>query len=128
MTSAMTQEVPPMGVARSLRLMAGDIKLAHSIFALPFAVFAAFLAGPNPGAALIDWVRFCAQLGLVVLCMVLARTWAMLVNRLVDRKIDAANARTRRRVFAAGAVSPLVGWAAALVCAALLVLAAWIFQ
>src|SRR5262245_55603091 len=107
----------------ALRLMAADIKLAHSVFALPFAVFAAFLAGPNPkaesGNGTKDWLAFLLKLALVVVCMVLARTWAMLVNRLVDRKIDAANARTSRRVFASGALSPLAGWAVALACAAL---------
>jgi 4-hydroxybenzoate polyprenyltransferase len=125
----------PRGVSRSLRLMAADIKLAHSVFALPFAVFAAFMAfmaGPNPPAAfkptLGDWSGFWTRLGLVVVCMVLARTWAMLVNRLVDRKIDASNTRTSKRVFASGALSPAVGWTAALVCAALVVGVAWVFQ
>jgi 4-hydroxybenzoate polyprenyltransferase len=42
--------------------------------------------------------------------MVAARTWAMLVNRLVDRRFDAGNARTARRVFASGAVSAKTGW------------------
>jgi 4-hydroxybenzoate polyprenyltransferase len=111
--------------------MAADIKLAHSVFALPFAVFAAFLAGPNPGAAsgnsTSDWMAFLVKLGLIVVCMVLARTWAMLVNRLVDRKIDAANARTSRRAFASGALSPLAGWAVALACAALFVGVTWVF-
>src|SRR6185295_7928289 len=111
-------DVAPKGVTRAFRLMAADIKLAHSVFALPFAVFAAFLAGPRPGAdpapGVKEWGAFGVKLGLVVVCMVLARTWAMLVNRLVDRRIDAANARTSRRVFASGALSPLVGWGVAL--------------
>lgn len=88
----------------SLRLAAADIKLAHSVFALPFAVLAAFLARPVRAAAAGTWfdARFAGQLALVVVCMVLARTWAMLVNRLADRKIDAANPRTSRRVIASG--------------------------
>lgn len=39
--------------------------------------------------------------------MVLARTWAMLVNRLADRRIDASNPRTTRRLIASGSL-PLV--------------------
>lgn len=100
--------------ARTLRLAAADIKLAHSVFALPFAVLASFLA--RDGA--LGWARFGGQLALVVVCMVFARTWAMLVNRLADRAIDAGNERTRRRVFAAGGVSASRGWALALASAA----------
>lgn len=93
MAHALTRPPLPLlaGVAR-------DIKLAHSIFALPFAVYGAFLAR-QPDAA---WRTFAVQLGLVVLCMVAARTWAMLVNRLADRRIDAENPRTAGRLFAAG--------------------------
>jgi 4-hydroxybenzoate polyprenyltransferase len=62
--------------------------------------------------------------------MVFARTWAMLVNRLVDRRFDARNDRTRARVFADGRVSPALGWTVALGCAALFTLACagfWLF-
>ncbi|MDX2119031.1 MAG: UbiA-like polyprenyltransferase [Planctomycetota bacterium] len=99
---------------QAIRLMAGDIKLAHSVFALPFAVLAAFVARD----AALGWGRFLGQLALVVACMVLARSWAMLFNRLADAKIDAANPRTQRRVFAAGGVSTQRGWLIALLCAA----------
>ncbi len=85
-------------IPRLLALAAADIKLAHSVFALPFAVLAAFLARDTSAG----WSRFAGQLGLIVVCMVLARTWAMLVNRLADRALDAANPRTRRRVIASG--------------------------
>lgn len=111
----------------ALRLIAADIKLAHSIFALPFAILATFLASPYAGytpleadGLLKSWTdtqRFWGQLGLIVVCMVLARTWAMLVNRLVDRDIDARNARTQRRVFARGALTVKQGWIAAGACA-----------
>lgn len=92
----------PAPVLERLRLAAADIKLAHSVFALPFAVLGAFLARPAEGS----WGRFAGQLGLVVVCMVAARTWAMLVNRLADRRYDAANPRTQRRVLASGRMSP----------------------
>src|SRR2546423_8119250 len=124
-------ELLPKRTTHALRLMASDIKLAHSVFALPFAIFAAFLAGPNPqsasGHGVSDWLAFALKLALIVVCMVLARTWAMLVNRLVDRRIDAANARTSRRAFASGALSPLLGWIVALACAAMLAGEGWVF-
>jgi 4-hydroxybenzoate polyprenyltransferase len=85
-------------VSARLRLAAGDIKLAHSIFALPFALLAAFLARPVDA----PWGRFIVQLALIVAAMVTARTWAMLVNRVADRRFDAANPRTQRRAVASG--------------------------
>lgn len=86
------------GPIGKLRTAAGDIKLAHSVFALPFAVLGAFLARPAEGS----WGRFAGQLALVVVCMVAARTWAMMVNRIADREFDAANPRTARRAVASG--------------------------
>ncbi len=102
-------------------LIARDIKLSHSVFALPFALLAACVAWPTGrgGAA---WM-FAA----VVACMVTARTWAMLVNRLADRGIDAGNARTARRAFAAGAMSARDGWLWALGSALLFVASASAF-
>jgi 4-hydroxybenzoate polyprenyltransferase len=107
-----------------LRTIAGDIKLAHSVFALPFAVLGAFLArtGTWPGNA-----GFVGQLTLVVACMVCARTWAMLFNRLVDAKIDAANPRTARRAIPSGRMSAAQGWSAALAAAAAFVGATSLF-
>ncbi len=89
------------GLLGKAAIAAGDIKLAHSVFALPFALLAAFLAAGEP----IGWRRFAGQLGLILVCMVFARTWAMLVNRLADRRLDAENPRTARRAFAAGVLS-----------------------
>lgn len=78
--------------------MARDIKLAHSVFALPLALLAAFLAAEGgPG-----W----GKLALVIACMVFARTFAMLANRYLDREIDAANPRTAGRALPAGRVRP----------------------
>lgn len=94
----------------SLRVIAADIKIAHSVFALPFAVLAAFMAAsPMAGeasASSIAWPRFAGQLTLIVLAMVLARTVAMLANRLLDRRIDEANPRTADRAIPSGRLSP----------------------
>lgn len=80
-----------------------DIKIAHSVFALPFAILAAFLVAPRDTT--IIWSTFAGQLALVVLAMVFARTWAMLVNRIADARFDADNPRTARRAIAAGRAS-----------------------
>lgn len=76
-----------------LRLVA----FSHSVFALPFALIAAWVAAsgaPSARTAL-----------LVVLCAVAARTAAMAFNRLVDRELDASNPRTRERELPRGALS-----------------------
>jgi 4-hydroxybenzoate polyprenyltransferase len=113
-TSVSTARLAPApSIAARARLVGADIKLAHSVFAMPFAVLAAFMAGlaeqPAPVAA--------ATLALVVVCMVAARTWAMLVNRLADLPFDRENPRTSRRVFASGRLGARDGVVAAAVAA-----------
>ena len=72
------------------------IKWEHSIFALPFALTGAVLAANG-------WPSL-RTTGLIVLCMVSARTAAMAFNRLVDAELDAANPRTKMRALPAGAL------------------------
>jgi 4-hydroxybenzoate polyprenyltransferase len=113
-----------------MRLIASDIKLAHSVFALPFAVLASFLAGPFPAQDSLVWRHFAGQLALVVVCMVVARSWAMIVNRLADRSLDAKNVRTQRRVFASGRLSTRAGTLALISCGVAFVACAslfWVF-
>lgn len=106
------------GVARVVALLAKDIKIAHSVFAMPFAILGACAAWVLTFDEARTGAGLAGRLGLVVACMVLARSWAMLFNRLADREIDARNARTKARVIASGAVSRAAGWAAAIGCAA----------
>ena len=84
-------------VLRSTRVTLEMIKWEHSIFALPFALTGAMLAANG-------WPTL-RVLGLIVLCMVSARSAAMAFNRLVDAKIDAANPRTAMRALPAGQLS-----------------------
>ena len=123
--SSPTLAAPPdrVRLLDQMRLIAADIKLAHSVFALPFAVLAVFLARSVTETTGVT----AAKLGLVVVCMVLARTWAMLFNRLADVRIDAANPRTQRRVFASRQLSVKRGWVIALFVGALFVTAASMF-
>ena len=84
---------------RRFLLFLETIKFEHSVFALPFAVAAAFMvAGGWP-----EWGAF----GWVILAMVSMRTFGMAANRLIDAEIDARNPRTAGRPTATGVVSRL---------------------
>jgi 4-hydroxybenzoate polyprenyltransferase len=84
-------------VLRNTRVTLEMIKWEHSIFALPFALTGAMLAANG-------WPTL-RVLGLIVLCMVSARSAAMAFNRLVDARLDAANPRTAMRAIPAGQLS-----------------------
>lgn len=74
------------------------VRFSHTVFALPFALLSAALAWqavPFRGQDLLG----------ILLCMVFARSAAMAFNRIVDRHIDAGNARTARRHLPAGLLS-----------------------
>jgi 4-hydroxybenzoate polyprenyltransferase len=108
MTQALGSSTPRHGPLSKLIIAMGDIKLAHSVFAMPFAILGAFLVAPYQGDAPahgIDWSVLGKMLVLVVMCMVFARNWAMLFNRVADARLDADNPRTARRAFASGALS-----------------------
>src|SRR5438552_176353 len=93
MTSSQPEPIPtdiPVNnygnaITRFLRL----IRFSHTIFALPFAL-ASLIVAANGHPSLRIFV-------LVILCMILARTAAMLFNRVVDWGIDQRNPRTRSR-------------------------------
>lgn len=88
-------------VGQALLELARDIKLSHTVFAMPFALLAAFLAWPE------EWsgIRFALALGLVMISMVSARTAAMLANRVLDSSIDRENPRTAGRALPSGRVT-----------------------
>ena len=88
-------------------VLARDIKLAHGVFALPFALLGLFLAAwpPDP-ARQVSGQQLLIDLVLVIAAMVAARTAAMLANRWFDRDIDARNPRTAGRAIPSGATPP----------------------
>ena len=92
-----------MGLWATVQTWAEMIKLPHSVFALPFALLATFLAARPEHPT--GW-----QLGLIVLCMVAARSAAMTFNRIVDRHYDAANPRTAARALPRGLITPGAAW------------------
>ena len=73
------------------------IKVAHTVFALPFALMGAFLAARGlPAGRTVFYI---------VLAMIGGRSAAMGFNRLVDAEIDARNPRTSGRAIPKGEVS-----------------------
>jgi 4-hydroxybenzoate polyprenyltransferase len=100
---------------RTIRHILELIRFSHTLFALPFALLSAVMAwgavryvahgptddvlGPVRYVEKIDRFanfRFTQLLGLL-LCMITARSFAMAMNRLADRKLDADNPRTAGR-------------------------------
>ena len=118
-------QAPAPSLAASAVEVARDVKLSHTVFAMPFALLGAAFGATHGGA--VDWRRTGIAAAAVVACMVTARTAAMLANRIVDREIDARNPRTAGRAIPAGRL-PLawaVRWYAA--CAAAFVACAALF-
>jgi len=102
-----------MKLASYLRM----IKIEHSVFALPFAFVSALIAA--------DGIPPWRTVGWIVVAMVSARSAAMGLNRVIDRKIDAANPRTRNREIPAGVVGSAEAMAFIGLSLALLVFSAW---
>jgi 4-hydroxybenzoate polyprenyltransferase len=107
----------PSDFGAVVRLFLKEIRIEHTLFALPFAYTGAVLAARGlPTAWQFVWITL-AVLG--------ARTAAMAVNRYADREIDAKNPRTARRAVASGTLAPSTMIWAAGIGIALLLLAAY---
>jgi len=93
------------------------IKFSHSVFALPFAFTSAVIAsGGIPSLYQIFWIT---------VAMVGGRTGAMGMNRIVDRKFDALNPRTRNREIPAGVIKAWEAFIFTAIAFAFLLLAAY---
>ena len=86
---------------QTIVIMLRMIRFSHTVFALPFALVAAFLAGDDGEPGFCGW----GKLFLIVWCMVWARSVAMTVNRIVDAALDARNPRTADRAIPKGQIS-----------------------
>ncbi|MBN2024646.1 MAG: 4-hydroxybenzoate octaprenyltransferase [Pirellulales bacterium] len=86
------------------RLLLEMIRFSHTLFALPFALLAAAMAWAAEAQAGEPWPFRWRELVGILVCMVTARSAAMAFNRLADRKLDAANPRTRQRHLPTGAL------------------------
>ena len=78
---------------KNIKIIFTDIKIAHTVLALPFAVMSAFLAAEGmPGLGKLIWI---------LIAMFGARNGAMAFNRIVDSKLDRLNPRTKDRALPA---------------------------
>mgnify|MGYP006414728995 FL=1 len=103
-----------------LSIILSDIKIKHTVFALPFALMSAFLAaGGAPEMGKLVWI---------MVCMVGARSAAMAFNRIVDARYDAMNPRTRERAIPSGQVSVSSYWAFLILSSVLFIFSAWMLN
>jgi len=77
-----------------LRTYASFVRFEHTLFSLPLILAGVFSA---PGRPMSPW-----RWALVALAAVGARTAAMALNRLIDRRLDALNPRTQARELPSG--------------------------
>jgi 4-hydroxybenzoate polyprenyltransferase len=125
-----------------IKTYASFVKFAHTVFALPFAMvgmmaayavptgFLYILPGPEgmpPYTGSFDQHAFFTSptLALILLCMIGARSFAMAVNRILDRKIDALNPRTAVRELPIGAMTLVQAWVFAVLMAGVYFGACW---
>lgn len=93
------------------------VKLAHTLFALPFALLGVVAA--SRVSAVTPRI-----VGLVVLAFSAARWAAMGFNRIADRRYDARNPRTANRELPQGKLSLLQAWISVVIAGGLFLLAA----
>lgn len=111
-------------MASKLNLITELLILKQTLFALPFAYIGVLLAGISPNntmPGLSVWI-------LVTAAMIFARTAGMSLNRIIDRKIDAENPRTKDRILPSGRLSVGVVWALAIVSLFFLVLCSFLLN
>ncbi len=104
-------------VGRSFKAFARDIKIAHTIFALPFAASTFLIADlAIPTTVQAFWL---------LIAMISARSFAMGFNRWADRNYDLRNDRTAARQIPAGNISAPSMLAWSLVAGSILVVSAF---
>ena len=104
----------PKSPRRALADYARFVKLEHTLFSLPLIVAGALIGSETRRAAglppALTWGRF----GLVLLAGAGARTFALAMNRIVDRALDARNPRTATRELPGGRMRLGEAWGVAL--------------
>src|SRR5215470_4993356 len=85
-----------------LRTYASFVRLEHTLFSLPLIVAGVFSA-QGPALPALRWA-------LIAVAAVGARTAALALNRLIDRRIDALNPRTKTRELPAGRMRGAEAW------------------
>jgi len=102
---------------RQTKVLLDNIRVEHTVFALPFAYLGMTLAARGlPTLWQFIWIT---------IAMASARTLAMSLNRLIDRELDARNPRTMHRPLPRGMISARAVIFISLVAFALFESAAW---
>ena len=103
-----------------LAVILSDIKIQHTVFALPFALMSAFLAaGGMPEVEKLVWI---------IVCMVGARSAAMAFNRIIDARFDAMNPRTCERALPSGRIRVGSYWAFLTISSVLFIFSTWMLN
>ncbi len=105
---------------RTLVQWGSFVRISHTVFALPFAL-ASMVVAARAQQGWPGWRVF----GLVLVAMVSARTCAMAFNRIMDRRFDAANPRTRGRHIPQGQITLASAWTLWLLSALALIAASY---
>lgn len=118
MSAGSTREGQTFAGRAALARYSNLVKLPHTLFALPFAMVGAVLASYVKGvtADTILWIA---------LAVASARYAAMAFNRIVDRRLDAANPRTAMREIPSGVISVREAGIAVVLSSALFLASAW---
>ncbi len=85
-----------------LRTYGAFVRFEHTLFSLPL-ILAGVFSAPGPSLSATRWA-------LIAVAAVGARTAAMALNRLIDRRLDALNPRTRGRELPAGRMRGAEAW------------------
>lgn len=102
-----------------IAVMLEMIKFEHTVFALPFALTSAVVAGGLPSLRVLGWI---------LVAMVGARSAAMAFNRIVDAEYDTLNPRTASRALPRGILSLSEVWAFTVAASGIFVFAAWMLN
>jgi 4-hydroxybenzoate polyprenyltransferase len=87
-------------LAMSVKKYFALVKFSHTVFAMPFALIGFSLAVSKP-----EYDFKIRSFLLIILCMIFARNAAMGFNRLVDRRFDSLNPRTKNREIPSGKIA-----------------------
>lgn len=121
------------------------VKFSHTIFAMPFAMIGFCLGvyyfpigNLNNLDAPLGWgwelynpvlvQQLIIKLGLVILCMIFARSAAMAFNRYLDRSFDAKNPRTAIREIPAGIIKANSALLFTIVCSVLFIVCSYLIN
>ncbi|MHB9002977.1 MAG: UbiA-like polyprenyltransferase [Coriobacteriia bacterium] len=115
---------PRSGLADKITILLELVKFEHSVFALPYAYIGALYGAAWVSKGLAGWPSV-ADIIWITLVMVGARAFAFVLNRAIDREIDARNPRTAGRAVPAGLIKAGELWLFAAVMLVVYIVGIW---